>query len=124
MNETYTLKGTIKHIGQTQSFGDKGFTKREFVVTDKDDKYPQDIKFEAIKERCDQLNSISVGEEVEVSFNLRGNEYNGKHYVNLQAWRVKSEGSIQPQGQPAPTGHDAPPMNQAVLTDGDDFIPF
>jgi len=121
MNGTYTLKGTIKQIDQTQSFGDKGFTKREFVVTDKDDKYPQDIKFEAIKERCDQLDNISVGEEVEVSFNLRGNEYNGKYYVNLQAWRVKSEGVKQEQH--APTG-DGPPMNQAVPTDDDTDIPF
>ena len=27
------LKGTIKSIGQTQSFGDNGFRKRELVLT-------------------------------------------------------------------------------------------
>jgi hypothetical protein len=26
---------------------------------------------------------------VMVSFNLRGNEYNGKYYVNLQAWKIE-----------------------------------
>ena len=36
---------------------------------------------------------MSIGQEVTVHFNLRGNEYNGKYYVNLQAWRLdKGEG--------------------------------
>jgi len=25
---------------------------------------------------------------VSVAFNLRGNEYNGKYYTNLQAWKI------------------------------------
>ena len=35
------MEGKLKAVFETQSFGDKGFTKREFVVTMKDDMYPQ-----------------------------------------------------------------------------------
>ena len=41
--QTFDMEGKLKAVFETQSFGDKGFTKREFVVTMKDDMYPQVI---------------------------------------------------------------------------------
>ena len=85
------VAGRIKLIMDTQTF-DSGFQKREFVVTTKE-QYPQDIKLECIKDRVELLDTVSPGEEVKVSFNLRGNEYNGRYYVNLQAWKIDKEGA-------------------------------
>ena len=85
---SYELTGKIKTISNTKTF-DSGFQKREFVVTT-NEQYPQDIKLELIKDKCALLNSHSVGDEVRVSFNVRCNEYNGKYYVNLQAWRISA----------------------------------
>jgi len=81
------IKGVIKLINQTQTF-DSGFTKREFVVTT-DETYPQHIKCELVKDKCSVLDSYSIGDSVSVSINLRGNEYNGKYYVNIQAWKIE-----------------------------------
>lgn len=81
------LTGKIKLINDVQSF-DSGFTKREFVVTT-DEQYPQDIKFETIKEKCSMLDNYKTGSLVKVSFNIRGNEYQGRYFVNLQAWRIE-----------------------------------
>ena len=36
------VQGTIKVIGETQTFGAKGFRKRELVITT-DEQYPQSI---------------------------------------------------------------------------------
>ena len=81
------VKGSIKKIENKQIF-DSGFQKVEFILTT-EDKYPQDIKFECIKDFADDFIKYNhVGDWVEVSFNLRGNEYKEKHYVNLQAWKV------------------------------------
>ena len=81
------LNGTIKVIGEKQTF-DSGFQKVEFVVTT-EDQYPQDVKFEIVQDKCDDfLKYNKVGKQVEVSFNVRGNEYKEKYYVSLSAWKV------------------------------------
>jgi len=88
MSKSYEMNGKIKLIDKKQTF-DSGFEKREFVATDEDDKYPQDVKFELIKDKCDLISTFQEGEHVKVSFNIKGNEYNGRHFVNLQAWKVE-----------------------------------
>ena len=91
--------GKIKLIGDVQQF-DSGFKKVEFVVTS-DGEYPQDIKFEIVQDKVDNfLKFNDVGQKVEVSFNIRGNEYQGKHYVSLQAWKVFTLDKAQEQSAP------------------------
>jgi len=123
---SYKLTGEIKLIMDQQTFP-SGFSKREFVVTTPDDRFPQDVKLECVKDKCAQLDGISVGQAVEVDFDLRGNEYNDKYYVNLTAWRIAAQAQQaddygfeqQPEnGQPA-TENDGPPM-----ADDDDNLPF
>ena len=82
------VTGKLKLIMEAQTF-DSGFVKREFVVTEGSE-YPQDIKLEFTKDKCSLLDKYKVGQDVDVSFNLRGNEYNGKYYVNLQAWKIEA----------------------------------
>lgn len=82
------LEGSIKMVMDTQTF-DSGFQKKEFVLTTKE-QYPQDVKFELIKDRIDILSPYKEGDQVKVHFNVRGNEFKGRYYVNLQAWRIES----------------------------------
>ncbi len=95
----FEISGKIKLIEDTQSF-DSGFTKREFVVTTGDSKWPQDIKFEVVKDKCSLLDNFSAGQDVTVNFDIRGNEYNGRYYVNLNAWKIQFAGGTGPQNQP------------------------
>jgi hypothetical protein len=88
----YETSGKLKWIGEVQSFA-SGFTKREFVVTTAADKYPQDLKFEIVKDRCALLDPFEVGQDVDVSFDIRGNEYNGKYFVNLSCWKIQMAGA-------------------------------
>ena len=84
-----SLSGVIVHIGDTQEVGKKGFRKRE-VVVETQDKYPQKIKMEAIGDMIETLDGFSEGQEVLAYFNLRGNEYDGRFYTNLQVWRIEA----------------------------------
>jgi hypothetical protein len=84
----YELQGTIKQISDTQTFP-SGFSKRQFVVTTDHDKYPQDIALEFVKDACAKLDSFQEGDGCKVMFDIRGNEYNGKHYVQLAAWKIE-----------------------------------
>jgi hypothetical protein len=83
----YEITGRIKLINDTQEFP-SGFRKREFVIEELDGQYPQSIKFEATKQLCDKLSDLRTDQIVTVAFNIRGNEYNGKYYVSLQAWKI------------------------------------
>lgn len=84
----YKFKGTIKHIGNVQTFGDKGFSKQDLVLVESDAKYPQTVKFELTKENTKLTTGYKIGEEVEVKFNVRGREYNGNYYVSLEAYKL------------------------------------
>jgi len=92
MNKDLKFKGTITHILPTQSgtskYG-KEWSKTEFVVKDTAE-YPQIGKFEMFNKQ-DVVKFLKVGNDVEVSYNLNTNEYEGKFYTSLSAWRVSSE---------------------------------
>jgi|31_taG_2_1085359.scaffolds.fasta_scaffold06078_3 hypothetical protein len=85
----YKAKGKLILIGPEQVKSEK-FTLKEFVIQTQDEKYPQSINFQISNNNMAQLNGINIGEEVEVSFDIRGNEYNGKYYNKLNAFKVES----------------------------------
>lgn len=87
----YQATGAIRHIHDTQTFA-SGFAKREFVIETGEDKYPQLIKFELVKDKCSHLDKLVLGDVVEVSFDIRGSEYKERFYVNLVAWKVEATG--------------------------------
>jgi single-strand DNA-binding protein len=97
----YEAQGTIKIINDTQTFSGSGFSKREFVITTGDSKYPQDIKFEVVKDKCASLDQFKVGQAVNVSFDIRGNEYQGKYYVNLSCWKIQAGSGSGTQSAPS-----------------------
>ena len=88
----FKLKGKVKAVNQTVQVSDK-FAKREFVITDESEKYPQDIMFQLTQDKCELLNSAQVNQEVEVSFNLRGRGWTNpqgevKYFNTLEAWKI------------------------------------
>jgi|TARA_B110000240_G_scaffold198070_1_gene256164 single-strand DNA-binding protein len=102
---SFEIKGKIKVLFDRQDFP-SGFFKRDFVITT-NDQYPQDIKFGALKERVEQLDGLSVDDEVTVKFDVKGREYNGNYYVDLNAWRIERGASGQASGQAAQAGSQA-----------------
>ena len=113
----YELTGKIKLIQDPKTF-DSGFTKREMVVVVEDGKYPQEINLEFVQDKAALLDNLQPGQEVTVSFDIRGREYNGRYFNNLQGWKVETQ-----------SGDDhAPPPEAAPYPEpsdfGDDDIPF
>ena len=103
-----TIKGAIKLINEVKVISDK-FSVREFVITTPDPKYPQDIIFQLTNDKMDIINPYGVGQEVEVSFNLRGREFNGRYYNTLDAWRVTGEAKpTSPVNEPMQMDDDLP----------------
>lgn len=84
-----TVKGAIKLIKDVNVISDK-FSVREFVITTAD-KYPQEIIFQTVNDRMDIIAPYGEGQEVEVSFNLRGRQVGEKYYNTLDAWKIVGE---------------------------------
>ena len=86
------ITGKIKQIGKTQTFGEKGFRKREFVITT-EEQYPQHIPMELVQDKCELIDKFSVGQFIKVGINVQGREWTNKdgelkHFLSLQAWRI------------------------------------
>lgn len=129
MAKNFELEGTVKVINEVQTFA-SGFSKREFVVEVEDGKFPQLIKFELVKDKTSLTDGIQTGDQVKVAFDIRGNEYNGRYYVNLNAWKLEKsggggampgDGGFSDEGAP-PSHLTEPPGGHGQ--EGDDDIPF
>ena len=118
----YTLKGELKVINEVQQISDS-FKKREFVVVDASGQYAQTILFQAVQDRCDLLNNFKVGDNVEVTFFLRGREWTNpkdgvvRFFNSLDAWKIEPLGS----GGGTPTSAD---NAETFVAEGDDDLPF
>jgi hypothetical protein len=113
---SYELTGKIKLIQDEQQFN-SGFRKREIVVTVEDGKYSQDILLEFLQDKIALLDSFSPGQEVTVSFNIRGREYNGRYFNNLAAWKIAAAGAAaEAPNANAGAGTSAWPEAQATTT--------
>ncbi len=144
MAQSFELEGTVKVIEDTQTFP-SGFSKREFVIEVADGKFPQSIKFECVKEKATLLDDYAIGDPIKVHFDIRGNEFKGKYYVNLNAWKLERPGSggggggrspgdgrgearrSNPPAAAGPFDDDGPTMSEppgGYGRESDDDIPF
>ena len=94
---SYVMKGKVKVVGSTVVISEK-FSKREFVVVDDTNMYPQDIMFQLTQDKCNLIDSLVIGDEVEVSFNLNGREWvnpkgESKFFNTLDVWKISKIGS-------------------------------
>ncbi|EPJ46255.1 MAG: hypothetical protein OFPII_21950 [Osedax symbiont Rs1] len=112
----YELTGKVKLIQDPQSFN-SGFTKREMVVTVEEGKYPQDINIEFVQDKVSLLDTVQVGQQITVLFDIRGREYNGRYFNNLVGWKIQSAAADQ---------YDQTPVYDTSVPDDEfgDEVPF
>jgi len=121
VSKPFELTGKLKVISGIQSF-DSGFTKREFVIEGQDSKYPQLIKFECVKDRTALTDNFQVDDLVRVTFDIRGNQFKERFYVNLVAWQLDRIGPPKP-ANPEPQEAETEKVETEKI-DALDEIPF
>lgn len=117
MNEEIIVNGEVETILPTETFA-SGFSKRVLVVNTGGD-YAQLIPIEFVKDKIQILDGLKAGQKVSVYVNLRGNEYNGKYYANIQGWKLEKTGDKsvgKKKGNPT--------QEKPYDEDMDDDIPF
>lgn len=104
--ESVTIKGTVYKILPQKQVNDN-FTTQEIVIMVKETYRNGGTKDHFIpiqfsNQRCDEIQKVAEGQEVEVKFNLSGNEWQGKFFLKANGWTItptSSVGSGSPQRQ-------------------------
>lgn len=123
------VSGKVKVVGGEQQVSPT-FKKRELVVTT-DEQYPQSIMIEFVQDKCDLLNSVTVGEDVKVSINLGGREWvnpqgETKYFNSIKGWRIEKNQAAAPAAQampPMPAAEAFAPATDFKEEEHDD-LPF
>lgn len=118
---SYELQGRVHKIGDVQTIKND-FTKREFVVQT-DEQYPQFVPFELIKDKTSLIDGFKKGDQIKVSFDIRGREWQDRFFINLSAWRVERLGAPGPSGAAAPQGEAQPPASTQAPTPPEIYDP-
>lgn len=126
------LQGTIKKIGEVQTFA-SGFQKKEMVLVTQE-QYPQPINIEFLSEKVYALDPFSVGDTVKVGINIRGREWTSpqgevKYFNSIVGWRIEkidasNDYSEPTQASPSPAGQAETTSNDNPFSDEEDDLPF
>ena len=122
---SFELTGKLHRIFDTEQIKET-FRKREFVVEKVDGQYPEFIKFQLVQDRTNLMDQFSEGDEVTVSFDLRGREWQGKFFTNLQAWRIQNASGAGAPPPPPQASNDMPTEEPPQFSSGatKDDLPF
>lgn len=128
------IRGTVHVVGQVQTFG-RGFRKRTVVLTQDDGQYTNYVPIDFVRDDCESVDTMAVGDEVEVEFELRGRQWQKspndevKYFMNAEGRSWKKIASdpypqVDPEPEPqvnydAATGTYVPPVG-----DDDEEVPF
>lgn len=125
-----TISGNIKRIGEVESFGNNGFTKREIIIEEDVEKYPQTFCVEFQKDNIEKLTSnLTEGQFLSVECNVRSKEYirpkdnKAMYFVSFVGWRLNTEGE-QSAPQSAVNNYEEQQGNSQEGTDDLDPLPF
>ena len=121
------LKGTIKKIGEIQTFA-SGFQKREFVIVT-NEQFPQPIMIELLQDKVDIIEPFKIGDEAEVGINLRGREWvspqgDTRYFNSILGWKITRPASNTNNNIPQGTPEQAFPKENPFADDGEDDLPF
>lgn len=86
--------GKIIVIGNEEIVGSAGTFKKRQLVVETDEQYKQTIPIDFVQDKCSVLDNFNIGDDVKVSINIRGNEYNSKYYVSLNGWRIEKNSTF------------------------------
>lgn len=118
------IKGKVHEVSATVQVTDS-LKKRELILEYiENPQYPEYLKFEAIQDRCNLLDNVKVGDDVEVFFNLKGRPWTDKagkksYFNSLQLWKVTTLAGAS--NSPGP--EYAAPANISSTPEDDD-LPF
>lgn len=123
------IRGKIHLLEETKTFGQKGFRKRLVVLEQDGGRFTNFIPVEFVQDACDQVDTLKIGDEIEVNYRLNGRRWQRdpssevKYFLSCEAISFRRLGDATHDE----TGFDQSNANndlaEAGFDDGGD-VPF
>lgn len=89
------IKGTIVQINPVQTVGKNNF-KKSSIWIETADQYPQTIEIEFVKEKADEIQSLSIGSNITVQIDIKGRKWTNpdgltRVFNTIQGWKYASD---------------------------------
>lgn len=124
------VRGIVHVIEETKTYGQKGFRKRLVVLEQDNGRFANFVPVEFVRDSCDTVDEMSVGNEVEISYQLSGRKWQKdpsaevKYFLSAEAisFKVLNAGGGGDAGE---AGDAAAAANDAFADSYDETdIPF
>lgn len=124
------IRGIVHFIDETKTYGQNGFRKRLVVLEQENGSFTNYIPVEFIRDDCDSVDGMKVGDEVEINYRLNGRKWQKdpksevKYFLNAEATGFKNlSGSAPSNGGDAANSTSANDAFAEAAYDEED-IPF
>jgi hypothetical protein len=122
-----TVRGVVHLIEETKTFGQKGFRKRLVVLEQSKGTFTNYVPVEFVKDGCDAVDDLSMGEEIEVTYRLSGRRWQRdassevKYFLSAEGISFKR---VSGSGRASDGPDDAIDINDDLAAAGADDVPF
>jgi Domain of unknown function (DUF3127) len=119
------VTGVVHLIEDTKTYGAKGFRKRMVVLEQENGSFTNYIPIEFVRDSCDAVDDMSVGDQVEVSYRLSGRRWQRDEASEVKYFLSAEGMSFKIVGSGVDTMHErVTDPNDAFSEAGDEEAPF
>ncbi|RLS33410.1 MAG: DUF3127 domain-containing protein [Planctomycetota bacterium] len=122
-----TVRGVVHLIEETKTFGQKGFRKRLVVLEQSKGTFTNFIPVEFVKDGCDAVDELAMGDEIEVTYRLSGRRWQ-RDAASEAKYFLSAEGisfqRLSGSGRPSDGPDDAIDIHDDFAQAGNDDVPF
>ncbi len=99
------VTGKIHNVGALRTVSEKFKSKDVVLLTE--DKFPQYITIQFTQEKTNMISEENIGENVEVSINLRGRKWESpqgeiKYFNTIEGWQINAvQSAVENKGREA-----------------------
>jgi hypothetical protein len=112
-DDTFDLPCTVVSSGESRST-ERGFRFREMLVQTRNRRFPQTVPIQFSGRRVDAGGMLKEGDEILITASLRGHAFNGRHYVQVEGWKIQRYDAAGNLYVVAPPDTSQPPLFPAA----------
>lgn len=118
------VTGVVHLIEETKTYGQKGFRKRLVVLEQDKGSFTNYVPIEFVRDSCDSVDEMNVGDEVEVTYRLNGRRWQRDPQSEVKFFLSAEAMSFQIKGGSGNVTESVRDANDAFAEAGDDEAPF